>query len=222
MVIGGLATIPARVNTLESVVASIVPQVDLLYVVLNGHTVVPSWLREISNVKYVVANNSRGDAMKFAFCEKHQDVYYLSFDDDLLYPVGYVRRMLDGVKKYNGVVSLHGKTYPRPPEKFYKPLISYHCFNFRPDDTDVDIIGTGVCAFHTSRLKVKLADFLEPNMADIWLSKLAWEQGVPLKVLSHPSRYLTYLQQENKNTIWHQQAKTKFEKQTELLQTFLR
>ena len=222
MTVGGLATIPARVDTLKQVVDSIAPQIDLLYVVLNGHTAVPQWLKDIDNVLYVVSNNSRGDAMKFAFCEKHPDVYYLSFDDDLIYIKYYVNKMVRAVDKYNSVVSLHGRIYPRPVETFYKPRDSYSCRNWRVEDIRVDVVGTGVCAFHTSRLQVKLDDFLEPNMADLWLSKLAWEQGVPLWVLEHHTDAVKYLPQEKRNTIWHTQMKTRFEKQTELLKTFLR
>jgi hypothetical protein len=130
--------------------------------------------------------------------------------------------MVKAVDQYNGVVSLHGRIYPRPVGKFYKPRKSLSCRNWLAEDTHVDLVGTGVCAFHTSRLRVRLDDFLEPNMADIWLSKLAWEQGVPLMAIEHHSYALKYLPQKKENTIWHTQVKTQFEKQTDLLKTFLR
>lgn len=220
MITGGLATIPARVKTLKLVIDSILPQLDLLYVTLNGHREIPDWLNKLDKVNIVLSDNSRGDAMKFAFCES-QIAYYFGIDDDLIYPDGYVEKMIKGVDKYDGLVSLCGKIYSRPVEKFYKPRLSFHCLNPRGDDVVVDIVGGGVCAFHTSRLKVKLDDFPIPNMSDIWLSKLAWRQGVPLIVLSHLRGYLRLIPQKRQDTIWHTQARTGFVKQTEVLKTFL-
>ena len=221
MIVGGLATIPARVNTLEKVVYSIIPQVDLLYVVLNGHTSVPQWLKSLENVEYVVSNNFRGDAMKFIKADMH-NVYYFGFDDDLIYPDNYVAKMKRGVDKYNGLVSLHGRTYPRPVESFTKWIGNYRCLNTVMEDMSVDVVGSGVCAFHTSRLKVKLGDFAQPNMADLYLSKLAHEQGVPMMVLQHPQKYLQYLNTDRHNTIWHTESKNRFERQTTLLKEFLK
>ncbi len=220
MTVGGLATVPSRIDTLKQVIDSIAPQLDLLYIVLNGHREVPQWLKEVGNVKYIVSDNKYADSAKFMFCEKHPNVYYFGLDDDLIMPNGYVNEMIEGVNRYRGVVSLHGRKYPRPFISFTKWEANYRCLNTVREDVFVDLVGTGVCAFNTSRLRVILDDFPEPNMADIWLSKLAWGQGVPLVVLKHDMGYLKYLPQ--KTTIWHQQAKTKFEKQTEILKLFLK
>ena len=65
MIIAHIATIPERVGSLELVVGSLLAQVDKLWVMLNGHTEVPSFLRQLRNVQYEILDNSLGDAAKW-------------------------------------------------------------------------------------------------------------------------------------------------------------
>lgn len=217
MRIGGLATIPERESTLKTVVGSIVPQLDMLYVALNSYDHIPQWLNEIINVRVVLADNAQGDAMKFSMCHL-SDLLYYTFDDDLIYPAGYCDKLEAGVRKYGGVVSMHGRVYPRPFVTFRKWLHNYHCRANVPRDFKVDLVGSGCACFDTSQLKIELRDFIYPNMADCFLAKFATEQGLPLWVLAHQSTDLIYIPQ--KNTIWQSTGNT--DKQTEIIRSFLR
>ena len=140
------------------------------------------------------------DSGKFLHASIYNAVYY-GIDDDLIYPVGYCDYLEDGVNRYNGLVSLHGKKYLAPVSHFKKWAGNYRCLGSVSSDTKVNVVGSGCCAFNTERLKVHIADFKKGGMADIWLSKIATEQGIPIMVLRHRSDYLQYTNIQTP-TIW--------------------
>lgn len=201
MTICGIATLPTRVENLKLVLQAISPQVDRVYVALNGHKEVPVWHGEFDNVYFELFDNSRGDAMKFAWAFT-KDCYYFGLDDDLEVHNGYVDYMIDGVNRYNGLVSLHGRNYPTPFIGFKRWVGNYRCLGSVPEDVKVNFIGSGICAFHTDRLKLSLSDFKRKNMADAFLSQQATLQGVPMVVLKHEIDYLKYLQPSD-TPIWN-------------------
>jgi hypothetical protein len=201
-VIAGIASIPSRVNLLEQVLDSLAGQVDEVFVGLNyGDVPRPKYLDKYSNVFWWVSDNSRVDAEKFAMANI-PNVIYLGCDDDLVYLSGYADYMVKGVEKYDGLVSLHGRTYLYPVTNFKKWAGNYRCLNTVSEDVKVNLIGSGCCAFNTNRLKVSLLGFPNPNMADVFLSKTAHLQGVPMRVLKHQEgEFLRYLHPVG-DTIW--------------------
>jgi hypothetical protein len=203
---------------LITAVTSVKDQVDKVYVALNGYTSIPLVLAGMANVECGIFDNSLGDAMKMwkvSECEG----YYLSIDDDLKFPSGYVQYMIDGVNRYNGLVSLHGKTYLTPVKHFKQWAGNYRCLSNVSEDVKVNMIGSGCCAFDTSRLKLSLSDFKSPNMADCYLSKVTFEQGVPMVVLKHSIGYLQYLHPKGM-TIWD--TSRDCSRQTSVLQSYLK
>ena len=213
----GIASIYGRQSSLEKVLDSLTNQADLICVYLNGYEGFPSYIRKYSNVSFTSSDENLGAEMKFQSAP-FADGYFFGCDDDLVYPDGYIAYMKTGVDKYNGLVSLHGKKYLSPITDFRNYAGNYRCLNTVSEDVHVNIIGSGCCAFHTDRLKIIMDDFKKKNMADLYLSKQATEQGVPMIVLEHPINYLTYLPQ--KETIWR--SITNFEERTEVLKSFIK
>ena len=190
---------PSRKELLTLVINSLLPQVDKIHVALNGYTEIPEALRNLSNVECEILDNSLGDSAKFLHASDYDDCYYYGCDDDLVYPKGYCDYLQNSVNEYNGLVSLHGRLYASRAG-FKQWVGNYRCLNNVSDDTKVNLVGSGVCCFNTNRLKLHISDFKTPNMADCYLSRTAYLQGVPMMVLAHKSDYLTYL--SPKNTIW--------------------
>ena len=211
-----LCTIPERVDSLRLTVNSLRRQVDLLYVMLNGHYKIPTFL---DWGEMELTTNEMSDANKFYNIEERTG-YVIICDDDIVYPPTYVQDMIKAVDKYKCVVSLHGKKYPRPFKDFYHIERNYRCLGNVDKDAEVDVVGSGVMAYHTDFLKLKYSDFELPNMADVWVSKIAHEQGVKMMVLKHRADYLKHT--NHKETIFITENRKKFAKQTEILKTFLR
>jgi len=213
-----IATIPERSETLPKVINAISTQVDKVYIALNGYTEVPSFLRQLRNVEAEILDNSLGDSAKLRKCFECQGIC-LVLDDDLIPSLNLRHWMEWGLKKYGGVIGLHGRNYPRPVTHFKKWIANYRCLGNVPEDIhNIDLIGTGVMMFDSSKVKLDNSIFEYKNMLDVLFSRLCHQQGIPMTVLKHNNTYLKYIPQEN--TIWN--TTRDFTVHTKILQSFLK
>ena len=213
-----IATIPAREQSLRQVLNAIIPQVDKVYVSLNGYQVCPDWLRNLRNVECEILDNSLGDSAKVLHVNDNKGICLL-LDDDLLVNSTYAKYLCSGVIKYNGLVSLHGRKY-LSGASFKRWAGNYRCLGTVSEDVHVNLIGSGCCAFSNERLHVDISDFKRKNMADCFLSKVATEQGVPMIVLKHEAGYIRYLPPADGQTIWR--TTTDYSYHTEILKSFIK
>ena len=208
-----IASLPERLSMLESTIESLRVQCDKFYVALNNYQSIPDFLKDDD---VVIRDNKMGDAERY-YCIDKIEGYIFTCDDDLIYPKNYVEYMIDGIKKYNSAVTLHGKTYDKPV--FDEPLGIYRCLDDVDSDGRVNVGGTGVMAWHSDLLKVKYSDFKIRNMADLWFSKLCKEQGVRIMCLAHTKDNLIY--QFPEHTIWHEEKGKGFVEQNKVLKMFI-
>jgi len=131
-----------------------------------------------------------GDAAKFYDVDQRSG-YVLICDDDLAYPQGYARYMVNGIKEHGGIVSLSGRRYDEPFAPAHRGY-DYKAHVNLNSPKEVHLGGTGCMAFHTDNFKISTDDFLNDNMADLWVAKAAKEQGVRIMVLPHPDRYVVH------------------------------
>jgi len=175
----GMATLAERAGSRAMAIDSLLPQVDRLI---------------------VTSGDDAGDAVKFAAAGDAPDVF-LGVDDDLIYPDGYVERLLAGLDAYPGaIVSFHGYTLDRDGHI----AGHYPCTGPVEEDAEVHVVGSGVCAFHADTIRPALPDFRSRNAADIWLALLAEHQHVPRIVLAHDRHWFGYV--EWPKTVWAESA----------------
>jgi glycosyltransferase involved in cell wall biosynthesis len=187
-----------RINSLVRTLMSIYDQCDEINVCLNNHVgEIPPILYE-EKVNLYFTDNSKGDAFKFLKLEE-SDGYFLTIDDDLIYPDGYVDHMINKCKEHNNkkIITLHGRNFSSfPINSYYKSSSErYACLENVKNDVIVQFGGTGVMCFHTSLMKVPIEDFLYPNMADIWIGKFAKQRNIPIVCLQHAKGYIGYIHQ---------------------------
>lgn len=201
MISVGIATIPGRETSLKRVLDSLVNQVDMMFVVFNGHKVIPKWIDDYDNLQWKLDDNTYGDAMKFYWAES-VDGHFMTWDDDLVCNEGVVEKMLTKCIEYGGnPVGLHGKCYKYPVQSYHRDMKErYICLGDVVGDHVVDVIGTGCLIWDTNVLQIQLSNFLTPNMADLYFSKACRVKNIPLRVIEHTKEWLTYLPQEW--TIW--------------------
>lgn len=193
-----IASLPNRVNLLEKVINSLLPQIDIIVVMLNGYKEIPKFL---INKKILVRLNKKnlGDRAKFQEIKKCEG-FIFTCDDDIIYPSDYADFMIKKITEYNCPVTLHGKNYNPSAEgrvDFLNPAKVFHCLKGFNEDNKVDIAGTGVLAFHSDMIDIRYADFEKENMADLYFSKVAKEQSVKIMAVAHTAGYLTYLYPED-------------------------
>jgi len=199
----GLASYPARINALEQAVESIIGQVDFLHVYLNDYNEIPRFLKKNKIGVYLSGEHSGnlGDAGKF-FKSGQTRGYYLSIDDDLVYPKDYVWRIVRRIEHYGrlAVVGVHGKIMKPEVRSFYRDkAVFHHCLTGLKKDQIVHVLGTGTTGFHTDTIRVSARDFKRPNMADVWLAILGQQQNKPFIAIAREKNWLKHIQLKNPN-----------------------
>ena len=220
MITAQIASLPERVDNLKKTVKSLIGQVDAMFVALNGHKEVPPFLQNNRKITYILMDNALGAGAKFYDTDQRSG-YILTCDDDLTYFDGYAGLMVEGIKKHGGIVTLLGKVYDTRPITSYRMGYTkiYSCLNSVRYDTKIDVAGTGVMGWRSDTIKIDPGLFPEKNMADLWVSKLAYEQGVKLTVLAHPRESVFYKMYPHR--IWLEN-KDRDRFQTEILNSFLK
>ncbi|MEZ2219249.1 FkbM family methyltransferase [Rhizobium sp. RCC_161_2] len=184
-IIAGMATVAGNEIALRATVMSLLPQVDRLYVYLNGFTEAPRFIAEHPKIRHFIdTDGSRyGDAGKFWGLEQVEDAIYVTCDDDIIYPDDFVARMVGELAQLRGqaVVSVHGSIILQPSRGYYKERgrAVFHYERSLMRRRRVHVAATGTGAFHSSVVKMTLADFRHRNMADIWLAEYLHRQGIP-------------------------------------------
>ena len=98
MIRAHMATFPPRAVILMQTVTAILPQVDQLYICLNGYDSVPAVLATDPKIEALIPDRDLKDAGKFAFVPALDDMVF-TIDDDILYPPDYVTQTLGYFKK---------------------------------------------------------------------------------------------------------------------------
>ena len=203
-----MATVPWRKESLEKVVNSLLPQIDMLNIYLNGWEKIPSFL-EHKKINAVLSQNEIGDIGakgKFYWCEKVIGIH-ITVDDDILYPVDYVEKILDGIdRNKKSVVTFHGSILTSP--HFSEKQTVSHFARDSASDIPVTIGGTGVMAYSTTDVKIDLESFKCDFWADGWFAIQTKAQKIPIVSLKHDADWLKPLDISGP-TIW------KLNKQTE-------
>lgn len=183
MVTAGIATIPERVAQLQQAVESLLPQVDRLGVCLNGHAEIPAFLNDDKIEVRLEEGHGLGAYGKFAWVKNG---YYLSCDDDFVYPPDYVDSLLAPIEahKRRAVVSHLGAIIGGG---------KFRCGWARPggyqrqepgEERYAHVLGTGLMGFHTSAITIP--EFAGMNNAvDATIARVAQEQSVPMLVVAH-------------------------------------
>jgi glycosyltransferase involved in cell wall biosynthesis len=188
-----LCSIPSREDYLRRVVTSLSAQAKRVNVYLNNYTAVPEWLSAFDNATVATSqeHGDLGDRGKFFWADEVEG-YHFTCDDDIDYPEDYVHRTLEEFERLGKhvVLTYHGRELPRRPSKYYKGERHYFHFAHTCNQNYVNVCGTGVLAYHTDTIKVKFADFKEPNMADIWFALQAQKQRIVCICLPHKRSWL--------------------------------
>lgn len=189
----GIASVPERVGSLEQTVRSLAPQVDRVFVSLNGYTSWPEFIDELTNVRAVVRDENGGDAEKFAEVDDWPGIV-LTCDDDLLYPPDYADVLVAGLERHglDTLVGFHGGTTAGWNGSHTAASVKrIRCLgDLAADDPDVNVLGTGALAFHADHVPIWRDLFWHPNMADVHLACHAHAFGLRMVALAHRAGWI--------------------------------
>ena len=179
-------------------VATLLPQADLLGVHLNDYPDVPAFL-DHPRIR-VSRSQECGDLRasgKAAFTDDLPDGYHLMVDDDIDYPDDYVRGLVAKVEQYDrrAVVGYHGVLLEVPVVKYFGGREVLHFGTALREDRQVHVLGTGTVAMHTDTMRFGLQDLPTTVMVDVWFAVAAHRRGIPLVAVARPTRHLLQLEQ---------------------------
>ncbi len=226
-VVISLCSIPSREKSLQKTIDSIKDQCDEIHVYLDGYTKTPNFLEALSDKCVVTRSQDRPhlrDNGKFialeAIVNSREDSYYLTVDDDIIYPPDYAHALIRKIDEYNKLcaVGVHGVTLKKNPAGYFSDRRTVFSFNKELEsDRLVNILGTGTFGVHTSIFKsFTLATFEKSGMADIYMAVLCKQLGIPQVCLARHSGWLIDLNPTPTTTLYSE-FKNNDKSQSELI-----
>lgn len=198
-VVAAVASFPRRVHALRLCLETILPQVDHCCVYLNGYNKVPEFL-DHEKITYYSSQNFEDLSAngKTFFLDHVAPCYYLSLDDDNIYPPDYVKKMIGTIEKYRrrAAVTVHGSIFSHPLNWYYERSDIFVYQEALEHDRFVTLAGSGTFCFHTDTLKASFRDFYPLVMVDLKYSILAKRQRVPLVSVKRPRRWVVNIDRE--------------------------
>jgi hypothetical protein len=161
-IVCGMATTNERMQFADKAIKSIISQVNDLHLYNNS------------------VNIDRADNGKYwgLFLYHKEPVYYLTLDDDIIYPQGYVDNILNEVEKHGCIVSHHGRILKGTGLEYYTGHKAFAFFQENQTYKDLDVYGDGVAAFRSDYFNPKDMPFNKSlRMADTLVSLEMWKQG---------------------------------------------
>lgn len=146
----------------------------------------------------IIYNNDQNeydatDNAKFYYFEqKHNEpVYFLTMDDDIIYPENYIENTINMIEKYKCIVTYHGREINHRDVNYYTKHKCYSCLRSVLEDKAIAIPGTGVSAFRSDYFKPE-GIFYNDNkrMSDILFGLEAQKQNKQIVLLKHESQWI--------------------------------
>jgi FkbM family methyltransferase len=186
-----VASFPPRREQLRVAVNSLIDQVDLVYVYLNGYDEVPDFLNHPRVVVGIGGQDLR-DNGKFKFIPEVPAGYCFTIDDDIAYPKDYVQGLIRKVEMYDRrvAVGIHGTVFAKPFVSYFEGRRVFHFRQSLDRDQLVDQLGTGTLAFHTDLWRPSSDAFRSTGMVDAWIALEAKKSGIPLIAVARRKSWL--------------------------------
>jgi hypothetical protein len=205
--IGGMATMPSRAHTIGTVLASILPQLDRLFIFFDKYGEVPEPFA--SHPKIVALTPARygelAGAGKFLGIQLHADpCLYFGFDDDILYPPDYVEVLIRALYRHRlqAAVGFHAALMKPPYRSYVHDRTILHFNEPCVVDSHADMLGTGTMAFHTGTFRFDPKSWSVTNMCDLMVAIEAAKQSVPRISIRRPAEYLLALEQVQSDSVY--------------------
>lgn len=192
-----MATFPERFESLPVVVASILDQVDVLYVYVNQSDHIPCCLNH-PKIRPFLAKETIGDISangKVFPLQFVKNSYVILLDDDFVFPGGYVTTLKRTIDRFCGRVcaGVHGSIFAPGARWYFERSTMYTWQTELAEHKLVHMLGSGCLAFHQEALDVTFDDFLPQVMVDLTFAIKARQQGVPMLAVKRPFQWIRYV-----------------------------
>lgn len=219
-IVANMATFPKRVEVLPKAVKSVLPQVDVLNLVLNDFDSVPDWIAAEGKINAVIPAADTKDTGKFLVPVAADD-WLFTVDDDIVYPADYVVesiRQMETLARTDVIGGYHGSIYRKPRMLPANPRVrrwfginpnylatSRRALNFFDGlrhATVVHQLGTGTCMMRGRHAPV-FADVKDAQrFIDVRFARRCFERGLQLVCLPRVKGWMAEAQPETGESIF--------------------
>jgi hypothetical protein len=192
-----MATFPARFESLPDVVASIIDQVDAMYVYVNQADTIPTCLKH-PKIRAFLAKNTAGDLSangKIYPLQFIKGCYVMLIDDDFVFPPDYVGQMKRTIDRFGGrvCVGVHGSIFAPRARWYFERSTVYTWRIGLSEHKLVQMLGSGCLAFHQTTLDIEFHDFMPHVMVDLTLAIRARKLGLPMLAVKRKPEWIYYV-----------------------------
>jgi hypothetical protein len=137
-----------------------------------------------------------------------EPVYFLTCDDDLIYPQCYVENMKRDIEAYKSIITYHGRILKEGQNTYYGSAHEgVHHWKLVTEPRRLDTIGTGCAGFRTDYFNpVDLYKTPHNKMVDLVCALEAWKQGK--QIITPPKRMDYIIEQPVNSSILATESKT--------------
>jgi hypothetical protein len=206
-VIGSIPTMPTRRNSFTTVVRDVLPQVDKLFVFLDGFEDIPSELRDHPKIQPYLLPKQESLHSSSRFLAPRlfgSDAVVVLFDDDIQYPPDYVATIKLALAQFNGraVVGYHGTIFAPPHQSYARHRYTFHFKRRLGKNQHVHELGTGTAAFVSSVFRTDPEKWRHNNMDDLYMAAEALEANLQLVALKREPGWITPLAEKQDDSLW--------------------
>ena len=211
--IATIATKAGRAETFFRVLQAIRPQVEHVFVYLDGYEAPPPGLAGLDRVSVRRAEqvgDLHGASAFLCLRELARPCVVLAVDDDIAYPPDYVAYMagvLDLVG-HRAIVGVHGRIFLPPHQSYLKDTFLLHFAAALDQPRHVHVLGAGTCAFVSSQFDVDPRRWERTDMNDLFVAIEAQQRGLPRIAVSRPAGWLRPYAENQPDSLW---AKTRLD-----------
>lgn len=204
--VAGMATMPSRAATAAEALATILPQVDVLWLFLDRFDAVPPYARDrrIRVVRSQDVGDLRANGKLLGVALNEQPCIFFSVDDDIAYPPDYCDTLVKHLDRYDQpvVVGVHAALFPDDLRSYTRDTKVLHRRSPQERARCVDLLGTDSIAFRTTTLHFDVRAWTNVNMVDLSFARLASERSIPLVMIPRGAHWLRALDENQQDSIW--------------------
>jgi len=202
-----MATMPSRSGTAPHAIASILPQVDRLWLFLDRFDSVPPCAEHegICIVRSQDIGDLRANGKLVGVAFEDEPCTFFAADDDIEYPADYCDTLDAYVHRYSGaaVVGVHAAVLRSPLQSYGRDMKVLHRRADQERAEGVDLLGSDSLAFRTSTFRFDVREWPDLNMVDLSFARVARERSIPLVKIPRAAHWMRALDEDQDDSIWN-------------------
>lgn len=201
-----MATMPSRRESAPRAIASILGQVDELWLFLDRFEAVPDYALDsrIRVLRSQELGDLRANAKFLRLALEESPCTFFGADDDVLYPTDYCARLESRLRRVGerAVVGVHGGLLPSAVSSYSGDLKVLHRRAPQKREREVDLLGSDSVAFRSSTLAFDVRDWPDVNMVDLCFALTARRRSIPLLSVPRGAYWVQALGEDQEDSIW--------------------